>query len=160
MDSLRVNNRIKQIEVNDAGECISIPISDTAFYERFANLMKYFDEKQADIDRRVAELSAKYPDGGNAEKSDDGEDAGRLNVDKLVDEVALYSELCMDICGKLDELFGEGCCRKVFVGIQSPGMELIMDFFEQITPLLNKFAKERGERINLKYNRNRKGARR
>ena len=35
MDSLRVDSGIKNIEVNDNGDYISIPISDTSFYERY-----------------------------------------------------------------------------------------------------------------------------
>ena len=77
----------------------------------------------------------------------------------IVDTMQLYSELCRYTCAELDRLFGEGCCKKVFVGIKNPGIELIGDFFEQITPLLNQYAQERNKKINLMYNRNRKGAR-
>ncbi len=58
----------------------------------------------------------------------------------------------------LDGLFGEGCCRKVFIGVETPGIELIGDFFEAITPLMQKFADERRDRISLMYNGRRKGA--
>lgn len=147
MDKLRVDNGIKNIEVNDNGDYISIPISDAAFFERFGALMKNFESKQTEIEQQARELSEKHKD-----KPDD-------DVDMIVDSVQLYSELCRYICAELDKLFGEGCCRKVFVGIQNPGVELIGDFFEKITPLLNQYAQEHNQRINLIYNRNRKGAR-
>lgn len=147
MDKLRVDSGIKNIEVNDNGDYISIPISDTAFYERFGALIKNFEKKQAEIEKEAAALSEKHKD-----KPDN-------DTDTIIDNIQLYSELCRYTCVELDDLFGEGCCRKVFVGVQNPGMELIGDFFEQITPLLNQYAQERNQRIDLIYSRNRKGAR-
>lgn len=147
MDSLRVDSGIKTIEVNDAGECISIPISDAAFYERFGDLVKNFDGKQAEIEQRAKDLSEKHKD-----KPDNDADA-------IIDSIQLYSELCRYTCEEIDKLFGEGCCRKVFVGVQNPSVELIGDFFDKITPLLNQYAQERNQKINLMYSRNRKGGR-
>ena len=147
MDKLRVDSGIKNIEVNDNGDYISIPISDAAFYERFGALMMNFEQKQAEIEQKAAELSEKHKD-----KPDD-------DVDAIVDSIQLYSDLCRYTCDELDKLFGEGCCKKVFAGIKNPGIELIGDFFDQITPLLNQYAKERNQKIELMYNRNRKGAR-
>ncbi|MCM1219707.1 MAG: hypothetical protein NC321_16060 [Clostridium sp.] len=147
MDSLRVDSGIKKIEVNDNGEYIEIPISDTTFYEKFVTLLKRFEQKQADIEKQAVDLEEKHKD-----KPDN-------DADMIIDTVTLYSGLCKDICAELDSLFGDGCCRKAFVGIDTPSVELIGDFFEQITPLLQKYAQERNEKINLKYNRNRKGAR-
>lgn len=147
MDKLRVDSGIKNIEVNDNGDYISIPISDAAFYERFGMLMKNFEKKQAEIEKEVVALSEKHKEKPNND------------TDAIIDSIQLYSELCKYTCAELDKLFGEGCCRKVFLGIQNPSVELIGDFFEKITPLLNQYVQERNQRINLIYNRNRKGAR-
>lgn len=147
MDKLRVNNGIKNIEVNDNGDYISIPMSDAAFYERFGAVMKKFEQKEAEYTRRAKELSEKHKD-----KPDD-------NIDAIVDGFNLYADLCKDTCAELDKLFGDGCCQKVFLGVENPSVELIGDFFEQITPLLQKYAQERNQKINLMYSRNRKGAR-
>lgn len=148
MDKLRVDGGIKNIEVNDNGDYISIPISDTTFYERFGEIMKNFERKEIEYNQKAKELSEKHKD----KPSDD--------VDATIDGIQLYSRICKDTCAELDNLFGEGCCQKVFVGIESPGIELIGDFFEQITPFLQKYANERNQKIDLMYNRNRKGARR
>ncbi len=147
MDKLRVDSDIKNIEVNDNGDYISIPISDAAFYERFGALIKNFEQKQVEIEKKAKDLSEKH------------KDKPENDTDMIVDSIRIYSELCQYTCAELDNLFGEGCCKKVFVGVQNPGIELIGDFFEQITPLLNQYAQERNQRINLIYNRNRKGAR-
>lgn len=147
MDSLRVNNGIKTIEVNDAGECISIPISDASFFKRFGDMINNFEKKKMEIDQQGKELSEKHKD-----KPDN-------DADMIIDTINLYSNLCKDICSEIDKLFGEGCCRKVFYSIEIPSVELIGDFFDQIVPLIQKYANERNQKINLMYNRNRKGAR-
>lgn len=147
MDSLRVGNGIKNIEVNDNGDCISIPISDAAFYERFAAVMRNFEEKQKEIDRCAKDISEKHKDAPEDDSS------------TIIDGIYLYSELCKYTCSELDNLFGTGCCKKVFIGVETPGIELIADFFDQIVPLLNQYAAERNQKIELMYNRNRKGAR-
>lgn len=147
MDSLRVDSGIKNIEVNDNGEYISIPVSDAGFFEKFADLIRSFENKQEEIEKQAKELSEKH------------KDEEENSVDAIIDSVKLYSELCQYTCTELDKLFGEGSCKKIFVGNSIPGIELIMDFFKQITPFLQKYAQERNQRINLIYNRNRKGAR-
>lgn len=145
MDSLRADSGIRVIEVNDSGECISIPVGDASFFERFSNIIKGFSEKQAGYEKRAQELSEKYKD------HPDGTDA-------IFDGVQLYSEMCRETCVELDRLFGEGCCRKVFPGVESPGIELITDFLEKLAPFMNKYAQERSEKISLRYSRGRKGA--
>ena len=158
MDSLRVNSGIKRIEVNDSKEYIEIPISDASFFERYAEILQYFDKKQVEIDKRAKEIAEKY----SAKEKEEilGEDAiAEMNVDMVADTVKLYSELCKDTCMQLDKLFGDGCCRKVFVGIETPGIELIGDFFCRITPFLQKYAQERNDKISIRYNNRRKGAR-
>lgn len=147
MDKLRVDSGIKKIEVNDNGDFIIIPVSDASFFERFGIVMKNFEQKELEYNQKAKELFEKHKD-----KPDD-------DVDMIVDGISLYSSLCKDTCEEIDKLFGDGCCKNVFVGIQNPSIELIGDFFEKITPLLNQYAKERNQRIDLIYSRNRKGAR-
>ena len=57
----------------------------------------------------------------------------------------------------LDLLFGEGCCRKVFGNIV-PDDLLIMDFLEQLTPVIEDLGRERNKKLSGKYSRGRKGA--
>lgn len=151
MEKLRIDTGVKKIEVNDAGECITVNMADNAFFTRFRDFLNRLEEEQLDIDRKVKEFSAKYPD---SDKEDE-----ENNTNMLFDMMDTYKEVCDWTCAELDKLFGAGCCRKVFPDLESPGMDLIGDFLEAVTPILQKFANERNEKINLRYNRNRKGAR-
>ena len=70
---------------------------------------------------------------------------------------AKRTETYQECCERLDKVFGEGCCRKVF-GEIVPDELLIMDFIEQIGDVLHALGQERNRRMAEKYNRRRKGA--
>lgn len=153
MEKLRIDSGVKKIEVNDAGEYITVNMADTTFFKRYSDFLTALEGKQTDVDAKADELSRKYPDAQI--ESDNGD----INVEMIADIVDLYKELCDWTSAELDKLFGAGCCRKVFPDVESPGFDLIVDFLDAINPILQKFANERNEKINLRYNRNRKGAR-
>lgn len=156
MDSLRLDSGVKKIEVNDAGEYISINLSDNTFFDRFNGFIDWFDKKQIEVEQKSAELKEKYPN----DKSDGEADGkAKFNFEQFADYTKLYKEVCDDVSNRLDDLFGDNCLQKVFPDVQSPGFELIIDFLDAITPYLKKYAQERNEKINTKYSRNRKGAR-
>lgn len=46
MDSLRIDNGLKKIEVNDAGEYIEFSVLDNGFFRGFSELMQWFDEQK------------------------------------------------------------------------------------------------------------------
>lgn len=153
MEKIRIDTGVKKIEVNDAGECITVNVADTTFFKRYSDFLTALEGKQTEVDAKAAELARKYP-GEQIEN-----DSGDINVEMVADIVELYKELCDWTIVQLDKLFGAGCCMKVFPGVESPGLELIADFLDAINPILQKYAEERNEKINLRYNRNRKGAR-
>lgn len=158
MDKLRAKTNVKTIEVNDAGECIYVDLSDNSFFERFRDFLIWIEKAQADIDRRTREFAEKYRK-PSSEITSEEDEADEINVEMVCDVVSLQSEVCRSACAELDKMFGESCCKKVFPGVEAPGFEYISDFLEQIVPLLQKYAEERNANINLKYSRSRKGAR-
>lgn len=151
--SLRVDKGIRRIEVNDDGECIEISLNDPTFFERFASFIGWLEKEQKefmDWNDRFQESCQEL-----TIREDDGE---HLNIRALEEYAGKKVELSRNICGRLDILFGENCCRKVFGNIQ-PDENSIADFIEQITPILQKLADERSQNIQLRYSRSRKGAR-
>ena len=52
MNSIRVNRGI-EIEVNDSGETISIPMDDMMFVENFNNLIDTFDKTEKEIEEKT-----------------------------------------------------------------------------------------------------------
>lgn len=137
-ERIRIDSGVREIEVNDNGDRICIPMNDNAFFKRVNGFLDWVDKEQAALGTRLK--SGAETDGG------------------ALDAIDMQIKLSEEICAELDKLFGEGCCRKVFAGVQSPSIVLIWDFLEQLMPILQKFAGERNEKINFKYNRNRRGA--
>ena len=134
--SLRVDSGVKRIEVNDNGDYITVNISDNSFFRRFDDFVKWLNVKTVEADKISQDTESDFSERFNA-----------------------YDALCRESCKELDALFGEGCCRKVFLDIESPGMELVADFIDQIIPIIQGFATERNQKITSKYSPNRKGAR-
>ena len=149
MEKLKINSGLKKIEVNDNGEYITVNLSDNTFFENFNNLMDWMDAKQVYIDEKEKVLQEKYAD----------QNPGEINIKIITETAALYKEVCDEASAKLDGMFGYGCMKKVYPDVESPGFDLIIEFLDEVTPLLKKFAAERKQYINTKYNRNRKGAR-
>lgn len=151
--SLRVDQGIRRIEVNDDGECIEVSLNDPTFFERFASFIGWLEKEQKEFEEWSGRFRETYQD-----LVIEDLEGKHINASALEELAAKKVELCRNICGRLDVLFGEDCCRKVFGSIL-PDENSIADFIEQITPILQKLADERNESIKLKYDRNRKGAR-
>lgn len=148
MDSLRIDNGLKKIEVNDAGECIEFSVVNSEFYRAFFELLQWFDEQENR--KEIKEMEEQ----GDKVISDDG---SKINYDAANSVLDIREKISKEACEKIDNIFGAEASSKIF-GRIIPDMFMIADFFEQITPLIEKYAKERNQTVNKKYNKNRKGA--
>lgn len=122
------------IEVNDAGETITMNVEDQMFLDRFCNLMEEF--------RKIA----------------DEMDTEGVESLELKEHVALVIDRTKTLMNRIDDVFGEECCRKVF-GDTVPGPYVIADFFDQLQPIVEKYMDARQKEISKKYSRTRRGAR-
>lgn len=138
---LQVDTGVRRIKVNEAGEYIELSVNDSTFFDRFADLLVWIGDKEKELEQY-----------GEAHKADTLEDTGVIR-----EIVRKRTETYRECCQRLDLLFGEGCCWKVFGNIV-PDDLLIMDFLEQLTPAIEALGKERNKRLSTKYGRSRKGA--
>lgn len=148
MDSLRIDNGTKKIEVNDDGECIEFSVVSNDFFRAFSGLIQWFDGQEQRQDIKDMEEQQKKV----VSESGDGIDYEALN--SVLD---IREKISKEACEKIDGIFGAEASRKIFGGIV-PDMFSIADFFEQITPLIEKYAKERNQAVSKKYSKSRKGA--
>ena len=148
MDSLRVDNGLKKINVNDKGEYIEFSVVSNDFFRAFSNLLQWFDGQENRQD--IKEMEKQQED----VVSENGEE---INYEALNNILDIREKISKEACEKINAIFGNEASRKVFGSI-TPDMYMVADFFEQITPLIEKYAKERNQTINKKYNKNRKGA--
>lgn len=131
MEKIRIQRNIKRIEVNDEGECITLDFNDQSLPYRFLRMLKEIHAKQREFEEKL-----------------DGEDSVYSAVE-FEHEINLYFK------AKIDELFGEGTCRKVYGDIL-PSIEMHADFLTQLTPYFEEYAKQRREKMS-RYNAGRIG---
>ena len=148
MDSLRIDNGLKKIDVNDAGEYIEFSIFDSSFFRAFFDLLRWFDEQENR--KEIKEMDEQ----GDKVVSEDGTE---INYDAANNVLDIRDKISKEACEKIDNIFGAEASRKIFGNI-IPDMYMIADFFEKISPLIEKYRKERSQTINKKYSKSRKGA--
>ncbi len=148
MDSLRIDNGLKRIEVNDAGEYIEFSVVDSGFFRAFFDLLQWFDKQENR--KEIKEMKEQ----GDKVVSDD---KNKINYDAANSVLDIREKISKEACEKIDNIFGAEASRKIFGSIV-PDMYMIADFFEKITPFMEKYAKERNQTINKKYSKSRKGA--
>jgi hypothetical protein len=126
--SIRVDNGMRYIEVNDNGDTIGISIEDAAFYEKYNAFLKWLQSQNEEHQKATEEES-------------------------ILEFMAKFGR---ELSDKLDSLFGAGASKKVF-GDATPSVYMAHDFFEQITPIMEKIGKERTKELQKKYSPDRKG---
>lgn len=129
MDRISITSGAKKIEVNDEGEYIILPVGDDSFIKRFYEIMDELQAKAAGIEMNDEDI------------------LGSINAVVDIDEKLRI---------KVDELIGEGTCRKVF-GDMLPGLDMFIEFFAAILPFLEEHQKARIEKMN-KYSAGRVGS--
>lgn len=137
--NIKVDNGTRRIGVNDDGDYIELSLADVTLFDRFASVVEWFEKKQAELTAYDADFKARH--------SNDED-----NTAAVMETVHKWAEVFSECCQKLDEVFGKDCCRKVFGDI-IPDEGLIMDFLDQMTPIMARMAQERGEKLRAKYHR-------
>lgn len=130
MDRICLNNGNKKIEINDSGDYIVIPMGDNSFPERVIKFSKDAENKYKLLVEKEIEL-----------KDSDIEVVSKMR-----------SEIFTSIGSMFDELFGIGSCKIVFGNI-APSHDIMLDFMEQIVPLVERYASERQSEIETKYSK-------
>lgn len=125
MDSIRIDTGIKRIAINDdPNRIIEFNPSDVVFAEKFYQLIKDFEIKQADYEKRAKALD---------EQKD--VDANGIPVN-LEEGIALLRDVCEFMREKIDYIFGKGTSQMVFG--DALNLEMFDQFFTGITPFIQK----------------------
>lgn len=138
MEKIRLQRNIKRIEVNDNGECIELDFDDLNLPYRYYGMIRRFEKDRVKFAEKLAE---KLKNGSPEENADDMVNAER--------------ELNIYLRDAVDEVFGEGTCRKVYGDIL-PSVEMHLQFFDALRPYFEEEAKRRQQKMN-KYRADRSG---
>lgn len=132
----RKQENLIKIEVNDEGDFITINLSDTDFPLRFHLMHDSILEKMKELETQ------------------------KENIEKMEirEQLRHRSDLQKRIAADVDMLFGENTCRKVFGDI-TPDIYSIMEFFEEVVPIISKYGKKRNQAIESRYSAKRRGSR-
>lgn len=159
----KVSGQLKKVELNEFGDFILINTGDASFSKRFSELIKWMDGKNEELNKIAAEMGEKYKDSPMIHTDEEG------NTEVDTEQFSLYikvkTDLYTECSNKIDALFGQDTLRKYFRAFYEinpdfiPDEECIMDFLEEISPVLETIYNERFKQINQKYNKNRKGSR-
>lgn len=142
-EAVEFDDGIRLIRVGKEGVTAAIPTNDTKFVTRFAGLINWLEAAAEEIGKRELPVQ-------------DEENA--IDTNALLKFAEAREEMCKEACEKLDSLFGHGVCSAAF-GAEVPDEACVFEFMEKMVPFVNRAFSERGEKIALKYNRNRKGGR-
>lgn len=155
---------LAKVFLNSDDDFIYINEKDASIFDKFADFLKWLEEKDADLVKKEKEYRQKYGD-GIVTRNADGE-VDDINTDAFVQFSRLRTETYKEVSDRIETIFGAGVLKKYFRKFYEispdfvPDDECIYDFIEEMTPILNSLFADRSERIALKYNRNRKGGKR
>lgn len=131
--SFRIDNGVRNIEVNDNGDTITLKLGDTNFQKKTFELYSSLGDKI-----KIAEtLKEETPE----------------NIQKIDD-------IIQSTTNDIDNWLGKDTCKKIFGDIL-PSMNLIAELFDAIIPYIEEYnenRKRREQQRMTRYNPNRKGA--
>lgn len=136
MDKIRITRNIKRIEVNDEGEYIQLDFDDLELPYRYYNMLKKLERDRALFAARLAEKLKDCPD----------------SRDVLIEE---ERELNIYFRDMVDEVFGEGTCRKCYGDIL-PSLDMHIQLFDALKPYFEEEAERRKARMS-RYSAGRTG---
>lgn len=137
MEKTRIEEKsvsLFKIELNKKGEYIVVSADDSTLFDRFSAGFKKVADMADELPGRIEEIEKKFE--GKEEFSDLMEKTVQLSKENV-----RFSEEAVKI---VDGIFGEGTVKKYFRHIYEeipdflPDSYCIMDFFEQITPEMEK----------------------
>lgn len=143
MEKLRVSSLAKRIEVNEQGECITLNLDDQAFLPALMAIIEEFNAALPKYEQRAKELDA-APEETEAQR-----------FEKLRRSLAYNLEIHQRLKERIDGVFHDEVCRKVFGDIVPP-VDAYAEFFELLAPYIQKYSRERARKMG-KYSAGRTG---
>ena len=147
MEEIKLSSGIKKIAIKDEdGDLITVITVDTANADtakKFAGVI----DKLNNISQNCEKESAEWR---NNHKDD-------MNVDAALELNSIRVKYLKQITESIDGLFGEDAMKQIYGDIV-PDELAIVEFVEQVIPVMNKLFNKRFEQVQNRYNVRRRGA--
>lgn len=137
MDGIRIDTGVKRLTVNDDPErVITFNPEDVLFVERFYELIKIFQQKEVEFQKRIDELTA-----------DEEKDSYGIPVN-TPETLELVVEICDFLREQIDKVFGPGTSEAAFGEAQS--LSMFEQFFAGIAPFIQSTRSEKAAKYQYK----------
>lgn len=147
MEEIKLSSGIKKIAIKDEdGDLITVITVDTANADtakKFAGVIDKLNNISQNCEKEATEWR-------NNHKDD-------INVDAALELNSIRVKYLNQITESIDGLFGEDAMKQIYGDIV-PDELAIVEFVEQVIPVMNKLFNKRFEQVQNKYNIKRRGA--
>ena len=134
MDRITLQSGVKQIQVNENGDCITFDARDQGFTERFMNLLKDFTNKKAEYDAEIKELQSMPCD------------TEEQQIARAIAALEFNSIVCNWMAEQINAVFQDDVKQKVFGDITPTG-EAWAEYLYQLAPIVQMAKAEQSERV-------------
>lgn len=157
MEEIKLSSGIKKIAIKDEdGDLITVITVDTANADtakKFAGVIDKLNNISQNCEKEAAEWRKNHKDDINV----DDINVDDINVDAALELNSIRVKYLKQITESIDGLFGEDAMKQIYGDIV-PDELAIVEFVEQVIPVMNKLFNKRFEQVQNKYNIKRRGA--
>lgn len=150
MEEIKLSSGKKKIAIKDEdGDLITVITVDTANADtakKFAGVIDKLNSISENCEKEAAEWRKNHKD-----------DVDDINVDAALELNSIRVKYLKQITESINGLFGEDAMKQIYGDIV-PDELAIVEFVEQVIPVMNKLFNKRFEQVQNRYNVNRHGA--
>lgn len=150
MEEIKLSSGIKKIAIKDEdGDLITVITVDTANADtakKFAGVIDRLNNISENCEKEASEWRKNHKD-----------DMDDINVDAALELNSIRVKYLNMITESIDGLFGEDAMKQIYGDIV-PDELAIVEFVEQVIPVMNKLFNKRFEQVQNRYNVRRRGA--
>lgn len=157
MEEIKLSSGVKKIAIKDEdGDLITVITVDTANADtakKFAGIIDKLNNISQNCEKEAAEWRNNHKDNMNV----DDINVDDINVDAALEVNSIRVKYLKQITESIDGLFGEDAMKQIYGDIV-PDELAIVEFVEQVIPVMNKLFNKRFEQVQNRYNVRRRGA--
>lgn len=150
MEEIKLSSGIKKIAIKDEdGDLITVITVDTANADtakKFAGVIDKLNNISENCEKEASEWRKNHKD-----------DMDDINVDAVLEVNSIRVKYLKQVTESINGLFGEDAMKQIYGDIV-PDELAIVEFVEQVIPVMNKLFNKRFEQVQNRYNVKRRGA--
>lgn len=150
MEEIKLSSGIKKIAIKDEdGDLITVITVDTANADtakKFAGIIDKLNNISENCEKEASEWRKNHKD-----------DMDDINVDAVLEVNSIRVKYLKQVTEIINGLFGEDAMKQIYGDIV-PDELAIVEFVEQVIPVMNKLFNKRFEQVQNRYNVKRRGA--